>query len=94
MLIQVSTPLSSRIPDTNVTTITTALARSRIAHDEDFVYSKRFDYSLTKLLERYPDGVPDRVLAAALMIVEEDIEVHYQRIVRTLRTAMGVDVEV
>lgn len=70
--------------------MTTALARSRIAHDEDFIYSKRFSYSLALLLERYPDGVPDRVLAAALMITEDDIEAHYQRIVRTLRTAMGI----
>jgi hypothetical protein len=70
--------------------VTTAEARSLIVNDESFIYSKRFNYDLKELEERYPDGCPDRVTAAVLMITEDDVESHYQRIVRILRNTMGV----
>jgi len=73
--------------------VNTAEARRLITTDEDFVYSKRFGYSLKKLLERYPDGCPDRVIAAVLLITEDDVEAHYQRIVIKLRNAMGVTLD-
>lgn len=65
-------------------------AKQLIAEDAEFIYSKRFNYSLTELLKRYPDGCPDRIIAAVLMITEEDVEDMYQRIVEKLRAKMGV----
>jgi hypothetical protein len=73
--------------------VTTAEARDLIVNDENFVYSKRFNYDLLELEDRYPDGCPDRVSAAVLMITEDDVEGHYQRIMRILRNAMGVNDE-
>ena len=57
--------------------------------DEDFIAIKRFDFSLTRLLERYPDGAPDSIIASALMIEEEDVEPLYESIVNKLREIMG-----
>lgn len=71
--------------------MTTLQAQTLLHEDENFVYSKRFDYSIEKLEERYPDGCPDRVIAAVLMITEDDVEEYYQRIVRSLQGHMGVN---
>jgi hypothetical protein len=57
----------------------------RINTDPDFVATKRFDYSLAQVIERFPDGAPDRTIAHALMIAEDDVERVYQDIVARLR---------
>ena len=69
--------------------MTTEQARQMLYEDPDFIALKRYDYSLTKLMERYPDGCPDRIIASALMITEDDVEALHQEIVRKLRKAMG-----
>lgn len=66
-------------------------ARTRIVQDPDFVYLKRFNFSLAELIKRYPEGVPDRIIAAALMITDEDVEEIYQHIVVKLRDLMKVE---
>lgn len=69
--------------------MTTDQARHLILTDETFVYTKRFEYNIHKLKERYPDEAPVRVIAAVLMITEDDVEAEYERIVRKLRQHMG-----
>lgn len=64
--------------------------RELIDVDPNFIAIKRFNWSLDDLLERYPDGVPDHIIAAALLIEEEEIEVMYQNIVGKLRELMKV----
>jgi hypothetical protein len=64
--------------------------KRKIAEDPDFVNIKRFDYSLEKLLERYPDGAPNRVIAHALCIAEDEVEELYRQAVAHLREIMGV----
>jgi hypothetical protein len=64
--------------------------RHKLATDEDYIPLKRFDYSLKKLLERYPDGVPDRIIAQSLLVEEEQVEVLYQEIVTKLQQLMKV----
>lgn len=51
---------------------------------KNFIALKRFDYSLAKLLKRYPDGVPDEVIANALSITVEEVEMIYQDIIDRL----------
>ena len=65
-------------------------ARLKIVHDPSFVYLKRFDFNLDKLMDRYPEGVPNRIIADALMITEDDVEEIYVRIVEKLREIMKV----
>ena len=64
--------------------------RKRVETEADFVNLKRFNYSLEKLLERYPEGCPNRVIAHALDIAEDEVEELYQMAVCKLRVLMGV----
>jgi hypothetical protein len=66
-------------------------ARKLIEEDPNFVYLKRFNYSLADLVARHPDGVSDRVIAAALMMTEDDVADMYASIVQKLRVAMKVE---
>jgi len=58
--------------------------------DPDFIAIKRFNYDLDDLLERYPDGVPDHIIAAALLITEAQVQEMYDGIVLKLRETMKV----
>lgn len=65
-------------------------ARRLIDQDDDFINLKRFDYSIKKLMLRYPDGCPDRVAAAALMMTEDQLADLHAKVVEKLRRLMGV----
>ncbi len=63
-----------------------------VSHDPDYIDIRRFGFSVTKLMERYgEDGCPDHVIAAALMIPEEEVEAQYQRVIQKMRDHIGVD---
>lgn len=66
-------------------------ARARVHSDPEFVFAKRYEYSISKLEERYPDGCPDNVIANALMIPEAQVEVAYEEVVVKMRKLMGVE---
>jgi hypothetical protein len=66
-------------------------AKLLVLNDPNFVYLKRFDFSVAKLVERHPSGVPDRVIAAGLMITEDDVRDLYEEIVVKLRRTMKVE---
>jgi hypothetical protein len=70
--------------------VTSTEVKNRLERDPDFVYLKRFDYSLKKVMLRYPDGCPTRVIAQALLLTEEDVEIMHQRIISRLQDLMGV----
>lgn len=63
----------------------------RIHEEADYIYLKRYQFSLAELLERYPDVTPDKVIAQALCIKEENIEAEYELVVAKLRSLMGID---
>lgn len=65
--------------------------KKRLELEPDFIALKRFEYSLQKLLQRYPDGCPDRIIANALLVAEEDVEEMYSSTVMKLRKLMGVE---
>jgi hypothetical protein len=65
--------------------------QKKIWTEPDFVALKRFDYSLAKVLERYPEGVPPHLVAQALLMTEEEVETSYQEVVRKLRVIMKVE---
>lgn len=65
-----------------------------INEDPDFINSKRFDNSLSKMLERYPDGTaPAKLVAQALMMSEDEVEEIYQGIVSKMRAAMKIELD-
>jgi hypothetical protein len=66
-------------------------ARERIATEPDFIFLKRFDYSLASLVQKHPGGVSNRVVAAALMVTEDDVDDIYENIILKLRDIMKID---
>ena len=68
-------------------TLDTEVVR-RLGCDPDFVVAPRYDNSLSRLEEQYPDGVPVNVAAAALGMTEDQFNGHYGRIVRKLRAKL------
>lgn len=90
------TKSSSRLPDSKPdkdSAVNADQARLLILNDPDFIYSKRFNYSLKNLKKRYPEEIPDRITAAVLMITEDDIQEIYDRCVKKLREVMNPDLE-
>ena len=65
-------------------------AKSLLQEDPDYINSKRFDFSLQKLLERYPSGCSERIAANALMLTEEEFKEAHEKIVAKLRFFMNV----
>lgn len=62
--------------------------QAKLRNDPDFILIKRFNNSLAKLLDRYPEGAPDRIIAQALGITEEEVVAMYDKIVVKLRGMM------
>ena len=58
--------------------------------DEDFIVLKRFKYSLKSLLKRYPNGCPEKTVAAALDLNELELKDLYGKTIIKLRAIMKV----
>ena len=61
-----------------------------LATDPNFITINRYKNSIEVLEQRYPDGCPDHLIALALGITEEEVEIRYQEIVSCLRSKIGV----
>lgn len=70
--------------------MTPSQVRQKIDSDPDFIWSKRFDFSLKKLLERYPNGAPQHIIESALQMTTDEVEDTYEGIIERLRTEMNV----
>lgn len=64
----------------------------RIAKEPDYVYLKRYGFSIAKLLLRYENGVPDHIIATGLLTTPEDVERIYNESVLKLRALMKVEI--
>ncbi len=65
--------------------------RKRLHTEADYINIKKYKNRMSNLLKRYPESTPDKVIALALMLPEEQVEVEYQRIVQKLREFMKVE---
>jgi DNA-binding NarL/FixJ family response regulator len=70
--------------------LTTSEARLKAKQDPDFINLKRFDYSIEKLLERYPEGAPNKLIAQGLMLSEDEVDTIFNNIILKLRHSIGV----
>lgn len=61
-----------------------------LTSDPDYICMRRFGFSLKRLVERYPEGAPDSVIAQALNITEDEVARRYQNIVQVLRSSVRV----
>lgn len=71
--------------------MTATETQKMLTDDPDFVSLKRFDFSLKKVMDRYPEGCPDHVIASALLVNEDDVPALYEQVVTKLRNLMGVE---
>jgi hypothetical protein len=62
----------------------------KIYNDPDWIFSKKNDNSLQKIINKYPDGCPDRIISSVLRMSVEELNLKYQNIVLKLRTTLGV----
>jgi hypothetical protein len=71
--------------------MTTEEAHAQLQSNPDFVNLKRYGYSLTAVMEQFPNGCPDKLIAQALLITEDDVKALDEGITAKLRSAMKVD---
>jgi hypothetical protein len=64
--------------------------KDMLNEDPDFIAIKRYKHSLSALEKRYPEGIPNHIVALALDLTEEEVEQRYQNIVLAIRAKMGV----
>lgn len=72
--------------------MTSQEAKRLVETEPDFVAIKRFEYSLNKLMMKYPEGAPTKVIAQALLVTEDEVEELYEGIIMKLRQALDVSV--
>ena len=61
---------------------------TRVEAEPDFILLKRFQYSMAALLKKYPDGCPDPIIAQALGISVEEVEVMFQAAALKIRAIL------
>jgi hypothetical protein len=66
---------------------------TKLKEDPDFINSKRFDFSIKKMQDRYPTGCPERVAASCLMMDEKEFQEFHAKIVAKLQFYMNVKPE-
>lgn len=64
--------------------------KHKIQNDEDFIDYPKFKNSLSKLIEKYPDGVDTETIAKVLNMTEEEVEEIYQNAILKLKNNLGV----
>lgn len=64
--------------------------KHKILNDEDFIDYPKFKNSLSKLIEKYPDGVDTETIAKVLNMTEEEVEETYQNAILKLKNNLGV----
>lgn len=65
-------------------------SKQLIRTNSDYICLKRYRNSISILLERYPEGVPDHIIAEALGLTPQELEVEETKIIACLRAKMGL----
>jgi predicted metallo-beta-lactamase superfamily hydrolase len=64
--------------------------KHKILNDEDFIDYPKFKNSLSKLIEKHPEGVDVQTIAKVLNMTEEEVEKTYQSAIQKLKDNLGV----
>lgn len=62
-----------------------AIAQEKISTDPDYVCAPKHRNSLATLIERYPNGAPDSVIAKVLLIKPEQVKAMFEKILLKLK---------
>lgn len=74
-------------------TLTMAEILKEVRTNPDFIYLKRFDYSLEALMDRFPNGVPIKIIAQALVLTEEEVEQSLESALSKLRNHLKIELD-
>lgn len=69
---------------------TEAEINNMLSNEEDFILLRRYNYSLQKLVDKYPEGCPDHIIATALGVDEAVVKERFAKIIACLRAQMVV----
>ena len=61
----------------------------RLDSDVDFIDAPKFDNSIKKLLERYPNGVPETVICRVMKLESKEVRAIISGALEKLRAALG-----
>ena len=64
--------------------------KKRILEEEDFIYCPRLGNSLSKLVQKNPDGVEDERIEKVLLMSQKDIKKWYNSALEKLRNALNI----
>lgn len=64
--------------------------RLKILKDEDYIDYPKFKDSIKKLLEKYPDGVSDEIIAKSLNISTQEVQEIYESAIKKLQNTLNL----
>ena len=62
--------------------------KERILTEEDYVFSSRMGHSLSKLMDKYPNGLSDDKIQKALLLEDGELQTIYERAVEKLKNLL------
>lgn len=60
------------------------LFKTRISNELDFIVNSRFSNSLRLIMNRYPEGVPEHIIAKSLMLAPPEISLLHKTALKIL----------
>lgn len=67
--------------------------RQRIDTERDFVALPRYGNSIQRVIDKFPNGVPEHLTARALRMSPRQLQMLWGRILRKLRVVLDVEEE-
>ncbi len=64
--------------------------KNLLENDDDWIFSRRYGFSASKLAKKYPDGVPEKILTEVLQSTQEELDQAWEEIVEELKEIMKV----
>ena len=62
--------------------------RKKIMEDPDFIYCPRLGNSLSKLMDKHPDGIDEERIQKVLLMTAKEVEATYNSALEKLRKQM------
>ena len=67
--------------------------KKRIKEDPDYIYNPKMGNSLSKMVNRYPDGIEDKKIAKVLLMSVDEINKIYNKIILSIRKKLSLGEE-
>ncbi|MEX1013873.1 MAG: hypothetical protein WDZ80_01815 [Candidatus Paceibacterota bacterium] len=64
--------------------------KQRVLEEEDFIYCPRLRNSVSKMIEKNPEGIDNERIAKVMLMEEEEVETVFQSAILKLRKILKV----